>query len=600
MDILTLVALLFTSSTFALTVAEQQAACTGSTMEWDSALNACMTTQKTIETKEEFDSCAESSDPEACHQKIAEDTSGVEKGEGKDGKNRGLEIGGQAAAGAYSLLTMVGGKMKKPGAQGGCMSKKIFAGTSAAWVLGDFFLRRKAKKQFESLAKQYQSEANNDEQKGSEDGSYQAQVRAFAYLKSEQELVKSQSDMRANLQMTVMLGYGVSFGMAIYETMMMNTPGGQAAACIAGTEPPIGGETAKAKIDVRSSPTIAGASGIMLGASTFLMLEARKQKKESDANILAIDEALEGFAQHMAGYCPDGREDVGNARCYCYEATGDKNENRTKSAICQQQWNQDDFNFNLASTDYGATGVPSQVCLRIDGKIDETCSCKKLVDPKTGLNACHQEPLSATLMGGYANQIGAASTLGSVGSFSQGTNTALGSLNGDQLSQAVSKNRRALSSLLNQAKAKGINFGSIDTIEEHANGVALSYGTPKAMAAYRGRSGLSKAGSFRPNSVKKAVAAIQEKPDSKAADAMALIGVDGKGSFNKKAKANPFKFKWNEGAARDGNKVNNFGAAKQAQSMINNSDINKRKGVSIFKVISRRYQVSGLRHLFGE
>jgi hypothetical protein len=580
------------------TIDEQRTACTGAGFEWDSSLNACMQTQQAVELKEDHDTCAESEDPDSCYKETAESFTGVKAGDGTDGKLKGAALA-KTAAGAYSLFSMVGLQAKLSGATptgvNNCMSKKIFMGTSVAWILGDIFLKMSAKDKFKKLQEQYKDEATNEDQKGGVSGSYQAQVRAFTYLKQEQEHVKEQADGRSKLQLAVVLGYGASMGMAIYETFMMSNPATAAKACYGGsgqvTDMSVGAQIGQNG----SSPQIGAASGVMFGASIMLAKEAKKQKNKADENIKAIDEALETFAGQMAGYCPDGREDLSNDRCYCYGDDGTKNESRTNSAMCQNLWAADVKNFSLDDTNYALNTGPAQVCLRVDGKVDEDCKCKKLIDSKTKQNACSTNPYALTSLGSFGTAVNASGAVAALDNFSQGTNQALANLNSASLTKSVAKTKKGLSALLKQAEKKGINLGSLESMAERAQAISLKAATPQAIANYGGGSGFGL--SSRPSGISGAVNAAKVKVEESLKQDPALV-LKGSKKGSSKKKAN-FKFKWNENAARDGNQVKHFNTA-QVNKHINNSDIIKKKDKNIFKIISRRYQVSGMRYLFDD
>ncbi len=580
------------------TIQEQQTACTGAGYQWDTSLNACMQTQQAVDLKEDHDTCAESEDPDSCYKDTAESFTGVKAGDGANGKLKG-EMLAKTAAGAYSLFSMVGLQAKLSGkaATGvnSCISKKIFMGTSVAWILGDIFLKKSAKDRFKKLQEQYKDEATNEDLKGTVTGSYQAQVRAFAYLKQEQELVKTQADSRSKLQLAVVLGYGASLGMAIYETFMMSNPATASKACYGGSGQ-VTDKAVSAQIGQNgSSPQIGAASGVMFGASIMLASAAKKQKSKAEDNIKAIDEALETFAGQMAGYCPDGREDLSNERCYCYSDDGEKNEGRTNSAMCQNLWAVDTKNFNLDATNYALDNGPAQVCLRVDGKIDEDCECRKLIDMKTKQNACSTNPYNLTALGSFGTAVNAKGATATLDNFSQGTNQALAELNGATLTNSVATIKKGLGSLLKQADKKGIKLGTLDSMANRAQVLSLKAATPQAIANYSGGAGLglnSRAGGVNSTvtaAKKKVAEAVKQDPE------LILTGSK-KGAAKKKSN---FKFKWNENAAREGNQVKRFNTA-QVNKHINNSDIIKKKDKSLFKIISRRYQVSGLRYLFDD
>lgn len=578
------------------TIEEQKEKCTGSGFHWDTTLNACMQTQQAVDLKEDHDECADSSDPDSCYKKTAQESTGVKAGDGTDNKLKG-ELLAKTAAGAYSLFSMVGLQAKlsgkKPSGVNNCISKKIFMGTSVAWILGDLFLKKSAKDKFKKLEEQYKDEASNEDQKGGVSGSYQAQVRAFTYLKQEQEQVKAQADSRAKLQLAVVLGYGASMGMAIYETFMMSNPATASKACYGGS-----GEVKDMSVGAQigqngSSPQIGAASGIMFGASIMLANQAKKQKNKAKENIKAIDEALETFAGQMAGYCPDGREDLNNERCYCYSDDGTKNDSRTNSAMCQNLWIADEKNFALDETNYAIDSGPAQVCLRVDGKIDEDCECKKLIDSKTKKNACSTTPYNLTSLGSFGSAVNAQGAVAALDNFSQGTNQAIAGLNSASLNNAVAKTKKGLSSLLKQADKKGVKLGSLDNMAERAKVVSLKAATPQAIANYNGSTGAGL--NSRPFGLRSAVANAKKQVEEAVKESSDLVLSGGKkGAFKKKG---DFKFKWNENAAREGNQVKHFNSAK-VNEHINNSDIIKKKDKNLFKIISRRYQVSGMRYLF--
>ncbi|CAN0082171.1 unnamed protein product, partial [Chrysoparadoxa australica] len=201
-------------------LSDQKAACTGAHQQWDDELNSCMTKQEAITVREETESCADSEDPEKCYMDKAQSLTGVKKGDRY--KEDSTENLAKMIAGAYAMFTLIAMVAARGASKGGsdpggtCTSKYIFWGTSLAWLAGDYFLKKKAKDKFKDMAKKYDAEANNENVKG-EAGSYAAQVRAFHYLKQEQEAIKDQAKARKKLQVGVMVGFAASAGFAAYE-----------------------------------------------------------------------------------------------------------------------------------------------------------------------------------------------------------------------------------------------------------------------------------------------------------------------------------------------------------------------------------------------
>ncbi|CAN0275041.1 unnamed protein product, partial [Chrysoparadoxa australica] len=158
-----------------------------------------------------------------------------------------------------------------------------------------------------------------------------------------------------------------------------------------------------------TSPQLLVASGIMLALTGFLGFQADKEMSRAKDNIAEIDEILKTYSEYMAGFCPDGREDLNSPRCYCYNTDGSKNENRTNSVICQNLFAADDMNYALqnAKSD-DLLGGPRQGCITVTGQFDEGCKCRQMKNTTTGQNACAKTPNSALISGGFGSQLGAA------------------------------------------------------------------------------------------------------------------------------------------------------------------------------------------------
>lgn len=624
------------------TIEEQKAACTAADKYWDDELNSCMTKQVAIDTAEQARKCADAPDPDKCYMEEAEGKSGVNSGD-KYNKN-GMENIAMMVAGAYSLFSaaaMIGlgdaatgqteADIESGGGNGSCTSKKIFQGTSIAWVAGDFYLKHRAKKNFEKLAKDYEGEASNEEQKAGDSGSFQAQVRAFHYLKNEQEQIKEQAKYRKFLQVAVVAGFAAALGFSIYEM----TPTGWPGACrtyregedghqanqdkIAGadnheglhsgvSEQPSGETISQEKMDPASfasqvvrlgtSAQIALGAGVMLAINGYLIFHADKEMSRAADNIQAINEALDTFAQYVSGFCPDGRDDLNNERCYCYTDSGEKNENRTNSVICQNLFKADDINYssrteNLKSLADG----PRQGCLTVTGQFDVDCKCRNMINNVTKQNACAKTPNSTAISGGLGAQLGAGQAMSSLGQFPQGSNKALASLNAASLNKNAAKSKKLVDSMLKQAKANGVNVPKQSDFDKIAEKMVMKLGKSKNLGTagnpIGGRLG-SLANSTRPAGLKNSLALAEKK----AAVKKPVLGLSkASGKVGSSSKGNGFKFNWNDTAAREGNKVQTF---MDKNYKYKGSDIVKRDDVSLWNVISKRYQTSGLRRLFGE
>ncbi|MFX3689201.1 MAG: hypothetical protein ACN6I0_00365 [Peredibacter sp.] len=623
---------------FAATIEEQQAACTGADKSWNSELNRCMVTQEAIDMKDNADSCETSSDPESCYMKTAEERTGVNKGQrSEDAKGENI---GKMVAGAYALYslfatTSMGDKLtgatKKVST--GCLSKKIFQATSIAWVAGDYFLKHKAKKGFEELADKYKTETENEESKGAENSSYQSQVRAFYYLREEQQQVQQLGKNRSKLQMATAAGFAASLGFAIYELTPAGLAAGKRCVTTIGDDKPPGettggttGETtggttgqttsgsttgdttgkptvdpaktfSKQLVRLGSSAQIAVGAGIMLALNAYLIYHAKNEVKKAEQNVETIDDVIATYNEFMSGFCPDGREDINNDRCYCYNSDGTKNDNRTQSVICQNLFAADEMNFALKNEKLAdITEGPRQGCVTITGQFDLDCKCTKMKNNVTGQNACSTAPNSALLTGGFGAKLGAANAVNTLGKFPNGANQALASLNSADLAKNAAHSDRLIGNLVKDANSKGINVKGPDELKGLAEKLALRTVTPKQLSSFNSAFNPSgKQFGAVPKGLDGALKKAQEKVDITGSTGLTVKAATGKvGAGNKKG---AYKFNWNDAAAREGNKVQTF---MEKDYDYKGSDIVKRDDVSLWNVISNRYQTSGLRRLFGE
>ena len=598
-----------------MTIDEQRAACTGPAKTWDGELNSCTTTPEAIELKADAETCANAADPNDCFMKEAESKSGVNKGD--KFKNNKLETTAQVVAAAYSLFSlgaMVAGGDATAGVSedslgeqgnGKCTSKTIFWGTSFAWIAGDLFLKHRAKKNFKNLSEGFEEEASNEEQKAGNDGSYQAQVRAFNYLRNEQLEIKTQAKYRRLLQIAVVAGFAASLGFAIYELTPTGLPG--RCTSITGSAPQGPTQTGAALADPRdtfknqifklgTSAGISVASGMMLALNGFLILHAHKEIGRADDNIKQIDDVLETYSQYIAGFCPDGREDVKDDRCYCYNEDGSRNDNRTNSVICQNLFAADSIDYSLKNQTLKPLAEgPRQGCITVTGQFDVDCKCRSMINNVTKQNACAKTPSSSILSGGLGAQLGAGQAMSNLGKFPQGANKAFATLNSASLNANAAKSQKLVDSMLAQAKAKGIDLPSKEVLESMANDFIMK--TNKFDQQNKGNapaSGIFAANSSRPASM----AGSLKRAEKRAGVKRSSFGISAStGKIGKSGKGNGQKFNWNDAAARQGNKVQTFMEKKYDYK---GSDIVKRNDVSLWNVISRRYQTSGLKRLFGE
>lgn len=580
--------------------------CTGASKVWDDELNSCITNQDAIDIKDQTNACADSENPDQCYMDQAQSKTGVQKGDSF--QNKKIENVAQFIAGIYSVFTMINlsaladRKLKYSGNR--CTSKKIFQITSAGWVAGDLFLKHLAKKNFEKLSKDYKSEQENKENKGGEDSSFQAQTRAFAYLREEQEQVKDQAKKRKVLQIAVIGGYAAALGFAIKETFWPNP----ANVCKGeGSESEMSGEGSlmaqtglsygQLLVKLGSSPQMMVAAGVMLTLNGYLIHYASQEQSRAEENIKSIDDIIDTYSDYMAGFCPDGREDLNNERCYCYQEDGNKNENRTNSAICQNLFAADDLNYSLLQERVAtAKAGPRQGCMTVTGQFDVDCKCRNMINNVTKQNACAKTPATGIMTGGFGASIGAPNAINTGNSLSNGASTALAKLDEGALQASAARQKKVLESLKQQSIKNGANLPKDSDIERLANEQAIKFNQDPAAQRLFNSNGIGGNSGSRPPELASAIKKAEEKADfKKASTNLATIGT-GKAAIGPGGKNGAFKFNWddNNGAS---NKVQNFMKKKYDYK---DNDIVKRDDVSLWNVISNRYQTSGLRRLFGE
>jgi hypothetical protein len=604
---------------------------------WDTNLNACKTKKDVYEDRKKTEACADAADPDECYMKLAEDKSGVKRSDGKelDGVAKKSTYGSMIA-GAYGLFLAATYFVARPaGRSTMCKSKMVFIATSVAWVIGDYFLKRSGKKYLEKLKKEYDEEAKNDEHKGGSTASYEAQVRAFQYLKQEQRKIRQNSKNRYLLHIAVGAGFTASLAMALFEMTTKKSGDGcgedttekgdqtqttdgstdQAGTDQAGTDGNTAGETDVAEVKEPATPSVSEiswmkgfgtspqlvlASGVMLGLNVMLAMASRKQAKDTEENEKKIDEVLAQFKEHIAGFCPDGRDDMNRERCYCYTAGGNKNENRTNSQICQKLWSNDNKNFALGATDYKGQDVgPPQGCLTIHGKFDMDCKCRKIKNKKTGENACYKTPVPQNANAGPGAALGVGATISNLNQFTQGANKAIAALNEDNLKKNAARNKKVLSSLVKQLQKSGFNPGEMLKAEQKAPKLAaIAQKSPTLTAFVKKNGGSFQSAGFsalskgNPTLAKASNLIKKSSPTS-------TFTTSGKGisSHGRKSKGDGFKFAWNEDALKDGSKIQDI-AAREKKFNYKDSDIVKRPDVSIWQVITNRYNQSGYERLF--
>jgi hypothetical protein len=590
--------------------------------KWDANLNRCVTTASSVADREEYLKCTDTSryeTPEArkkCHDDYANKRANTDNSDVFEGVPwAGTALNVVLAAVSFINTT---GKGQKPK---GCTAKTIIKYTATANVLFELYFQFMAKKALTDLQENYEKAAVSEDP-------FQAQVDAFNFIKDEQDEIKKLAKLRFIQYAISTVGYGAALVLA--GMALSDITGSQYAACT-GSEPPpedgAAGETpaetpaetlsetpaetpaetvtpGKATAEAaagkpmaaffNSLPTLIVLCGLMTMYNGWLASMAKKEEEKAEERKEALEKIIAKFEHSVAGYCPSGRDEMNEPRCYCYKDGGGKNMDRSNSETCQALWAQDSQNYFVAASDYSKNKTKNPVgCMTTDGEFDQKCKCKKFKDPQ-GQNACFKVvPISNINIPGLA---GTTNDLGkTVNSLTNGA-LSPADVNAGKLgksAKSLSKLRSKLLSAINKKRARR----GIKPIKLASPATALKFAkkiTNKAAVAAAGKKNLgnlSSAGSSTNPALQKAVR------EAKKMSGLSFGG--GKGLNNRrKKKKGGFKLDFGNGG-RSGGK-GNVKTFMAKDYNYKDNDIVDRDDVSIFQVISNRYNVSGLKRLFDE
>jgi hypothetical protein len=587
---------------------------------WSCELNRCVTTQEAKDARDEYYQCADIEDDtnrKKCHDDYAKKHSALK--ETKEPPHM-MAAGANAAFAGFLLIATA--FSKSPG--GKCMSKYIALGTSVAGLLSEAYFRWMAKNKLKELQELYKDEEVHMD-------AYTQQVRAFTYLKQEQEAIAEWAGQRKKVYIMLTIGYGMAAAMAIFD--MMNGCGGEEKQdaetdADTGTEgadtgAETGADTGGADASVDTGPEtgsemvantgaeatpnaasgmavgsmighpigVAIVSGIGAGVSAYLWKAAADQEKMAKENAKQVEEVLKRFQETMADFCPGGHEDLTKPRCYCYNNDGSKHENRSNSNICQNLYAQDDKNFNIGANKYSVSSKQNVMgCMTISKQYDPTCQCKKLVNAK-GENACFKVPSEATVHG-VGSQLGAAEFVGTVNSIASG-NTTPANLNTASLQSQAATARKGFNQLLptlnkELKKQKQPAFNN-DFIDRFLSSVPKK----EKEKLLKGSSfGLLK-NSKRPKAVTKALQKANPKHIESLEGAVKVNHGKGFGNRSRKKKKNNYDFSLNHSSK-------GLGKFMSKKYKYNEDEIVKGNNRSLWQIITNRYNQSGLKRLFAD
>lgn len=355
-------------------------------------------------------------------------------------------------------------------------------------------------------------------------------------------------------------------------------------------------------LDALNTPFAVGVmSAVGMGVNLIAYNAASEQEVDSKNNAEKIQKMIDVYKSTFQDYCPNGRENMNEPRCYCYKDDGAKNADRSNSQTCQQIWAKDNQFAKGAKANYAIKKNASELfgCMTVNKQFDETCKCKKLVN-SSGENACLKaNQLSISMPGAMANY---AKTNGFQNVVDMATNTANGNgdlsgLQGSQLLATAEKSKKTALEILkdqlknnpNNSNLKNLSFiNDPKKVEQVANQIfdKNKMASNSALPPYSATETSGK--------LKEAVSAVEQDLKKNGVE---LVGGAGKAkTANKK---DGFKFNFDSNANSGGQVLNLPETAPEKKYKIT-GDINTNDSVTIWEVISNRYLQSGLKRLMDE
>ncbi len=342
------------------------------------------------------------------------------------------------------------------------------------------------------------------------------------------------------------------------------------------------------------------AVAVMASASAMVNFKlagvAKKEQQQAEKNAKILEAVLSKFELAQATYCPAGRDDLNNPQCYCYTDNGDKNSNRTNSETCQNLWSKNDTDYFTKAGTYNSSS--SGGCAYLNGKYDLDCKCKKLIDSKSGSNACMKSPVtSPTLRGISVPSFGStASTIGdyleSAGSGAASTGDLDTAAIGNAAQNQKKINDKMAENLNKKLASKGMSPIKLNTeaaMDKLVNSV-VPQGNLRSSLLNRAKLQNSSTGNK----------AMNEKGKKALEEALKQSGIQYEGaSSGTGAKKDNYSYLFDNSSAARGpkTKVDNSYMKKKYNY---NNEINNDKDASIFDIISKRYTLSGMKKLFGD
>lgn len=573
-----------------------QRQCTDS-QEWSAQRNMCVTTESSKARRDDARKCSKIEDADArkaCHDKVAASETGVSKGDEYSDSGM-LDMSIPALTAAMSGTMMITSKK----IMGPCLSLTTMAGTSVVGLASEFFYKKQAKKKLEELQEDYEKETASDD-------AYHAQKRAFEFLKKEQELIAEFEEKRRNTMFVMTAGYAAAATLAFTVDQGVSscaTEDGEGPESPEGADDPGGLEKTTNFIQGSlSSPKVVGASAGVAGIATLALgMEAAKQAKNASANAETVQKMIDKFDADFEQFCPQGRSDMSEPACFCYNLDGSKNQDRTNSQTCQNYWAKRDKNLFAEAGDYSSRKKqgPAKGCAFINGNFDQDCKCKKMKNDE-GQNACFKVGVPSSVAGNLSGAVGLPRTLGRLNKSAEGGING-GVFDAEQLSRDAQATNKAAQRIMEKSLQDKKGKKAPSAREMLAKKVEdIPQAAIEQMNAATGASPSGTAAMMRPQNPE--LKAALKKAGVKESTAPTDIGYAKSGTDLQKNRADnkkedeDFFGDWGEssGGAGQGQELTFMDKKYQYKQ----NDIVDREGISLWEIISKRYTQTGLRRLF--
>jgi hypothetical protein len=339
---------------------------------------------------------------------------------------------------------------------------------------------------------------------------------------------------------------------------------------------------------------IVGSIGLV--NSLTLRSAAEDQVRDSEANIKKIEKLMAEFKDSFSNDCLAGRENVAVPQCYCFLDNGSKNSNRTNSKVCQDLWASQDYKIALSAGNYSNNGellADVKGCVALNGKFDEGCKCKKMLDSK-GSNACQKVSslgaINPSLGVGFVKSSSLPQMTDAINQLAQG-NVSMRNLDGKNMAIAFKKAADMNNKIYDAAAKGGGKFPlSVDEVQKMQDQMF----SKKSMQALNSAFGSKSMTDISPpanSNLAKAINAVAIKTGLETSGT-------GKGLQKKSDAKEALNFNFNDSA--NANSGGNNVEFMEKKYNFKNNDISKDTGASIFEIISHRYIESGLNKLFDD